>query len=132
MKDIKNMKSNRADAVLAVPLLLAAAALFFAGRALAGQETGAELRLRAYRNGELVLDTALTEESRRELISEDGGKNILVIREGAACVESADCPGQDCVKTGRISQPGQEIVCLPHKLVIRIEGGEGEVDALAR
>ena len=132
MKDIKNMKFKRADAVLAVTLLVAAAALFFAGRMFVGQEAGSALRVRAYRDGKLVLDAGLTEERQVPVHTEDGGENIISISNGVARVESANCPGQDCVNMGRISQPGQEIICLPHKLVIRIEGGEEEVDAVAR
>lgn len=35
----------------------------------------------------------------------------------------ADCPTQDCVHTGRISRHGQAIICLPARIVIRLEGG---------
>ena len=47
-------------------------------------------------------------------------------------VSSADCPTQDCVHTGRISRPGQSIVCLPGRIVITLEGGSASagVDAV--
>lgn len=32
------------------------------------------------------------------------------------------CPHNVCVKTGKISKPGESIVCLPNKTVIFIEG----------
>lgn len=37
-------------------------------------------------------------------------------------VESADCPTQDCVRTGTISRAGQSIVCLPSRIVVTLEG----------
>lgn len=37
-------------------------------------------------------------------------------------VTSADCPTQDCVRTGRISRAGQSIVCLPARVVVTVEG----------
>ena len=38
-------------------------------------------------------------------------------------VDHADCPTQDCVRTGTISRAGQSIVCLPARVVIAIAGG---------
>ena len=39
-------------------------------------------------------------------------------------VERSDCPTQDCVHTGHISRSGQSIVCLPARVIVRLEGGE--------
>ena len=45
--------------------------------------------------------------------------------------ESA-CPSQDCVHTGWISRAGQQIICLPDKLVISLSGsGSQEFDAIS-
>ena len=37
-----------------------------------------------------------------------------------------------CEKTGKISKNGETIVCLPHRMVVEIQGGEGNVDSLVR
>lgn len=42
------------------------------------------------------------------------------------CVTASDCPTQDCVHTGIITRSGQSIVCLPARIIIRLEGGEAE------
>ncbi len=52
------------------------------------------------------------------------GTNILIIEDGQAYVREADCPDKLCAKMGRISKNGENIVCIPHKLVIQISGGE--------
>ena len=44
-------------------------------------------------------------------------------------VEEADCPTQDCVHTGTITRSGQSIVCLPARIIIRLEGGTADKDA---
>lgn len=54
------------------------------------------------------------------VISSDG-ENTLVIKDGKAFIENADCPDKICVSTHSISKKGQTIVCLPHKLVIEIQ-----------
>ena len=50
------------------------------------------------------------------------------------CVAVSDCPTQDCVHTGMIYRSGQSIVCLPARIVIRLEGGAADpngVDAVS-
>lgn len=45
----------------------------------------------------------------------------------------ADCPTQDCVRTGLITRSGQSIVCLPARIMVWLEGGaveDGGVDAV--
>ena len=42
----------------------------------------------------------------------------------------ADCPDQVCVRQGAVRYNGESIVCLPHKLVVSVEGGQGSgIDA---
>ena len=41
-------------------------------------------------------------------------------------VAVSDCPTQDCVHTGTITRSGQSIVCLPARIIVRLEGGKAE------
>lgn len=41
---------------------------------------------------------------------------------------SSDCPNQDCVHMGIITRAGQCVVCLPSRIVIRLEGGAAVSD----
>ncbi len=52
-----------------------------------------------------------------------GDYNVLQISGGGAAVVEANCGDNTCVRMGRISREGERIICLPHHLVIRIEGG---------
>ncbi len=61
---------------------------------------------------------------REVLLSSDLGSNTLTIKDGKASVSEADCPDRICMKQGTIDKNGQSIICLPHRLVIRIESGE--------
>ena len=67
------------------------------------------------------------EESASPETSETSGYNRLIIRDGEAWLSSADCPDRLCVKQGRISHTNESIVCLPHRVTIRITG-EDEPD----
>ena len=41
---------------------------------------------------------------------------------GRIRIAESACPSQDCVHTGWISRAGQQIICLPDKLVISLSG----------
>ena len=53
--------------------------------------------------------------------SPDGGYNIVEIGEGNTVrISEADCPDKTCIKTGTLRYESVPIVCLPHKLVIKL------------
>lgn len=57
----------------------------------------------------------------------NGGTNILVIKDGEACVTYASCPDGLCINQGKISKTGERIVCLPNKVMVEILGAEEEL-----
>ena len=65
-----------------------------------------------------------TETRTFRITSPDGGWNEITIRDGSVCISDADCPDQTCVKMGLLKSESLPIVCLPHKLVIRLEESE--------
>ena len=65
-------------------------------------------------------------------VLEDGlGSNTVQVERGRIRISAADCPDQICVGQGFISDGTVPIVCLPHKLIIEITGGGGELDGAA-
>ena len=84
---------------------------------------GAQVRVRV--DGAVVRTFPLSEETEYE-IAGIGGYNRLVIEGGEAYLEEADCPDGLCVGMGKISRSGQSIICLPHKVVVDIVGGDEE------
>lgn len=52
------------------------------------------------------------------------GNNTVHVEPGAISVTHADCPDQVCVYQGRLTGSGIPIICMPHRLVIEIEGGD--------
>ena len=51
--------------------------------------------------------------------------NIVRISGGKATVSAASCRNQVCAGHEAISKTGESIVCLPNRLVVTIEGGDG-------
>lgn len=53
------------------------------------------------------------------------GENLLQVKDGGICMLEADCPDGLCVRQGEIRRLHETIACLPHRLSVTIEGGEG-------
>lgn len=76
-----------------------------------------------YVNRELYKKISLMDKNLDETfkIETDLGYNIVQIKDGGVNILDADCPDKYCVTDGFIDQPGQMLVCLPHRLVIEIK-----------
>jgi len=59
----------------------------------------------------------------------NGEENLVRVERGRVLMDSANCPDQTCVKQGVITDGTVPIVCLPHKVIVRIEGGASGLDA---
>lgn len=67
-------------------------------------------------------------------VTTDLGTNVIEVKDGRVRAKEANCPNQDCVHQGWIGKPGQQIVCLPHKLTVDIvdEGAQADYDVVGR
>lgn len=67
-------------------------------------------------------------------VSTELGSNTVVVEGGEVYVSEADCDNLDCVHQGRISSPGKQIICLPHKMwieVVKDSDASGQMDVSA-
>lgn len=67
-----------------------------------------------------------------EYVYDENGENVVIVKDGKVCIARADCPDETCVKMGWVSEVGDTIVCLPHRLVVTVTGGEETSDAVTR
>lgn len=109
---------TRMDLLLILILLAAGGCLlFFRQRQAAGTV------IRVYSNNELLKELLLDHDDTLT-VSTDLGTNTIIIENGQAFVTDADCPDKICEQMGRISTPGETIVCLPHKLIVEVSDGK--------
>lgn len=80
-----------------------------------------------YQNGKLIKTVELSESTEFTVTCAEGF-NVITVEDGKICVSSADCPDKVCVRQGKISG-AVPIVCLPHRLEIRVVDGDDGVDA---
>lgn len=80
--------------------------------------------------GEYPLDVDATYD-----IVTDLGSNTICIEDSKVSMVHADCPDKICVSHNSIRYNHEEIICLPHKIIVSIESdldNEGEYDAITR
>lgn len=72
-------------------------------------------------DGVTIETFSLEDEIVYEIHSEESGLNVLIIEDGRARIDSANCPDKTCVRHKPINDSGETIICLPHKVIIAIE-----------
>ncbi len=120
---MEKVHMTRADWTLIFCVFAAAAgtALFFLQGGRIGQERVAVVE----QDGQEVYRLPLGEETAVEVFWEDGC-NVVSVDGRGVWISYADCPDRICVRQGKIFGGGQSIVCLPHRLVVYLEGAAGE------
>ena len=85
-----------------------------------------------YRAGPLDTDCSYTVETPGTGTGDDAerGENRVVIHDGTVTVESANCGNQVCVQHDPIDAAGEQIVCLPHGMVVEVVAEESDAAAL--
>ncbi|HPR24227.1 MAG TPA: NusG domain II-containing protein [Bacillota bacterium] len=71
-------------------------------------------------------------ENRTVTVVSNGHVNKILIKGGEAGMISSNCPGKDCIHQGKISKTSESIVCLPNKLIVKIEGKDKNYDEISK
>lgn len=129
---MKKRWTTRADRLLILFLTLAssiALAILFFGRTESQQTVQVSIQV----DGKEIDHFSLAEaEGRTMRYKTSYGCNVVKIEQGKISVFEADCPDKLCVHQGRISRPGQILVCLPNRFLVELRGGAedaSDVDA---
>lgn len=111
-------------------VLFAAGAVSLAA-AMAAGGTGQTVRITV--DGKLYGEYSLSE---NQTITVDGryGYNRIVIENGAAYMDGADCPDKYCMAYKPVSKGNETIICLPHRLVVEVaqKADRQQPDAVAQ
>lgn len=119
-------KSRKADVILIAAIVLVG--VIIGVILLLSKHDGKYVQVRVAGQVEKVFP--LSQDVEYEIAGRDGGSNLLIIRDGKAWVEEADCPDKLCKNMGKISRSGQSVVCLPHEVVVEIVDETGPDDGV--
>lgn len=117
---------KRQDLILIGSLLLIGIVLL-AGYRLWYHDSGGSVEITI--DGEQYQTLSLSKNTTIKLPAENGS-NILTIRDGVADMTEADCPDQLCVKQKAISHTGETLVCLPHKIVVKVINNTDDTETI--
>ena len=118
---------KKADIILFICLILIGGALSYL--AFSGSSTGDLVVVKV--NGEIYGKYSLSKD-RTITVNRDGHMNKITIKRGKVQVSKSSCKNQICVKQGSISTTHQSIVCIPNRVVVSIEGKDGEYDVISQ
>lgn len=123
VRNIKNEKMFYVFDLIAAAVLIA---VIIAVVVTALKPKGSEVQI--YVDGQLEYTYELSN-NRVVTLEKNGHKNVIEIKDGRVSMIESDCRNQICVNSGAISEVGQQIVCLPNKIIVVITGDGGELDA---
>ena len=118
---LENMKKN--DMILAAVLLALA---LVTGGVYYGLHRSPAAYAEVSVDGTVVEKLDLTVDREYTVESADGGVNRLVVEDGSVWCEEANCPDALCVRQGKQNRDGSVIVCLPHRMIVKIIGEAAE------
>ncbi|EPR11433.1 NusG domain II-containing protein [Ruminiclostridium papyrosolvens] len=86
------------------------------------------------KNDKVIRKINLKSVEKREVINISGlHKATIVAEKNRICFLESDCPDKVCVKTGWLSHPGEIAVCLPNKMIIKLEQDKNQnVDGVVK
>lgn len=123
--ELSNVKKKKRDIIFIGVLLVVALIAFFVVDKFIKKD-GNKVVIKV--DGEIVKIVNLTDTNNIIVNGYDGGTNTVVIENGTVYMTEADCPDKICVNTGKISKIGETIVCLPHRVVVEIQGEVSQSD----
>ena len=116
-KDIFNENKTITKRDLMLIIILLAVMIILILFMYLNKKTGYNVRISA--DGKTIKTLSLDKDE--EYVFEgDKGYNVVVIKNNEVYVKEADCPDKICVDHKKISNIGETIICLPHKLVVEI------------
>ena len=121
---MSNKKKLKNDIILVVVVLIVAAAGIFLLNHFKTDGVYAVVKI----DGVETARYPLSQNIEKVIETGDNGKNTLVIKNGKAFIEDANCPDKICEGHNKISYTGETIVCLPHKVVIEIVADDTSED----
>lgn len=107
-----------ADLALIIFFLLLS--IFLLSPSMRGNDPGKYVTIYSQHGKEKIVDL----QNKTTLLNVPGalGETQVHIEDGKAWVKNSPCPHKICVNMGKISRPGEMLVCVPNRVSIKITG----------
>lgn len=116
--------------IYALVALIIAVSAAFSGLRLWREMNAEEVAVEVQIDGVLdrrieIVGTGIDPSPRTYELSGDFGYNSFSVDDGRVTMVSSDCGGHDCLRMPAVSSGGV-IVCLPHRMILRVVGNRRE------
>lgn len=111
---------KKADFIIIAVVLALAGVILLANYVRVTLYAGNAPAVEMYVDGELYKKVYITNKERTIEVDTEYGKNTVKVHDGGVEIVEADCPDELCKGFGFKTEPGDQIVCLPHHLYIEI------------
>ncbi|MCI5839741.1 MAG: NusG domain II-containing protein [Peptoniphilaceae bacterium] len=123
------MKLKKGDYIVTFSLVILSLLIAFLSGAFKEKVRGDTLVVEL--NGEIYAKYPLSEEKVFEIKTKEGWYNKIEIKSGYADMIESNCNDQICVNMKPIKDEGETIICLPHKMLLRVESEkDGKLDTV--
>lgn len=116
---------KKKDIVIIAAALLLACGLYLISQVSLGTKASSVV---VTVDGQERLRRPLAMEDTYEIRQPDGAVNVIAVEGGAVYMKEANCRDGLCIRQGRMKNGAKTIVCLPHKVVVRMEGDAPPTD----
>ncbi len=82
--------------------------------------------------GQNTQDYYSLEEKRTVEVDGPLGMTTVIISDGEVWIQSSPCREKICMKMGHISRCGEQLICIPNRVVVELMGEEGRIDGVSR
>ena len=116
------------DGVVALVIVLAAICLFWL---LLPRDTGGALTARITLDGTELGIYELSTVEEGTLVAVEGARWPMTLELSptkGVRVKETSCPHGDCAASGWVDAPGEQLICLPNRLIVSLEGEETPKD----
>ena len=110
---------KKKDIIIIALALFCALALWLVSQLALGTEASSVVVLM---DGEEVLRKPLVISNTYEIAQDDGSLNIIRVENGVVWMQEANCRDGLCIRQGKMKNGAKTLVCLPHKLVVKMDG----------
>lgn len=121
MKNIKNVKKGDLFLLLVgLVIVILLMGFYQSGQASTGQDSDPRIAV-ITRNNIKIAELDLNKIEKPQYFKLDDGIDVTIVaQKGSIKFVDADCPDKICVKTGTLTKPGDQAICMPSKTIVRI------------
>lgn len=120
---------NKNDKILIIIILLFS--LMILGLYKINKTANSNIAIVYYENKK-VLEIDLTKDIKTYKVNGYNGPVFIKAGNGKVMVKEENSPRHLCSKQGYISKPYESIICLPNKIIVRIESNDNGIDAIVK